>query len=44
MLFLGTKRFPDESGFDDFISRSGGVDNAYTDNEVTVYFSKVPYK
>mmetsp|Transcript_22894 Transcript_22894/g.66018 ORF Transcript_22894/g.66018 Transcript_22894/m.66018 type:complete len:1164 (-) Transcript_22894:110-3601(-) len=41
MLFLGTAKYPDSSGFDDFMSKSGGFDNAYTASEVTVYYAEV---
>merc|ERR1719221_1238594 len=40
MLFLGTKRYPNPTGFDDFTTQRGGMSNAYTANEVTVYFAE----
>jgi len=41
MLFLGTKLYPDASGFDNFMSANGGFNNAYTADEVTVYFAEM---
>lgn len=41
MLFLGTKKYPEPSGFDDFMAKSGGEDNAYTAVEVTVYYGEL---
>jgi len=38
MLFLGTKKYPDENSFETFLSQSGGQSNAYTDTEDTVYY------
>mmetsp|Transcript_53193 Transcript_53193/g.151582 ORF Transcript_53193/g.151582 Transcript_53193/m.151582 type:complete len:1166 (-) Transcript_53193:77-3574(-) len=43
MLFLGTKAYPEPSGFDDFMAKSGGGDNAYTAQEVTVYYGEVSH-
>eukprot|EP00930_Biecheleria_cincta_P039259 TRINITY_DN27001_c0_g1_i1.p1 TRINITY_DN27001_c0_g1~~TRINITY_DN27001_c0_g1_i1.p1 ORF type:complete len:1202 (+),score=250.45 TRINITY_DN27001_c0_g1_i1:53-3658(+) len=39
MLFLGTEKYPESGGFDTFLSKNGGSSNAYTANEVTVYFA-----
>jgi insulysin len=41
MLFLGTKNFPDPSGFDKFVAASRGSNNAYTADERTVYYTEV---
>merc|ERR1719454_2726337 len=41
MLFLGTKKHPKASGFDEFMANNGGSNNAYTDTEVTVYYGQV---
>jgi insulysin len=41
MLFLGTKKYPDATGFDEFMSRNGGTNNAYTASEITNYFFAV---
>lgn len=38
MLFLGTKKFPNESEFDRFITEHGGTKNAYTANDNTTFF------
>ena len=38
MLFLGTKNYPKENSFGEFLSLNGGSSNAYTDSENTVYF------
>mmetsp|Transcript_53764 Transcript_53764/g.128103 ORF Transcript_53764/g.128103 Transcript_53764/m.128103 type:complete len:1233 (+) Transcript_53764:103-3801(+) len=37
MLFLGTEKYPDPEGFDDFVNMHGGYQNAYTAPEVTNY-------
>ncbi|CAE7467467.1 unnamed protein product [Symbiodinium natans] len=39
MLFLGTRKFPDPTGFDTFLGEAGGGSNAYTDQETTVYYA-----
>ncbi|TKR69956.1 hypothetical protein L596_022039 [Steinernema carpocapsae] len=41
MLFLGTKKYPDENGYSSFISHSGGTTNAYTGAESTNYHFNV---
>merc|ERR1719265_2262995 len=41
MLFLGTEKYPDPNGFDDFMGANGGSNNAYTADEVTVYFAEL---
>jgi insulysin len=38
MLFLGTKKYPQEDSFESFLSANGGSSNAYTDSEDTVYY------
>ena len=38
MLFLGTKKYPDENDFDKFLSDNGGSSNAYTATDNTNYF------
>jgi Insulinase (Peptidase family M16)/Peptidase M16 inactive domain len=39
MLFLGTREYPLENSFEAFLSKTvGGMSNAYTDSEDTVYF------
>mmetsp|Transcript_10508 Transcript_10508/g.25436 ORF Transcript_10508/g.25436 Transcript_10508/m.25436 type:complete len:1201 (+) Transcript_10508:52-3654(+) len=39
MLFLGTEKYPENSGFDQFLLKYGGSSNAFTASEVTVYFA-----
>lgn len=41
MLFLGTKKFPDESSYQTFIQKHGGGTNAYTDMQNTNYYFSV---
>jgi len=41
MLFLGTKNFPDPSGFDKFVAAAGGSTNAHTGDERTAYYTVV---
>merc|ERR1719187_103811 len=42
MVFMGSKKFPDENGFDSFIAKHGGYDNASTDTETTVFYFESP--
>ncbi|KAJ6663090.1 hypothetical protein lerEdw1_010683 [Lerista edwardsae] len=37
MVFMGSKKYPDENGFDTFLKKHGGTDNASTDTERTVF-------
>jgi insulysin len=37
MLFMGTKKYPEEAGFQNFISHNGGVYNAWTAHDHTCY-------
>lgn len=41
MLFLGTKKYPEEDAYSKFLSEHGGMSNAYTDLEHTNYFFDV---
>jgi insulysin len=41
MLFMGTKKFPDENHFESRLDALGGSYNAYTDSENTVYHFEV---
>ena len=41
MLFLGTKKYPNESSYAGFLSQHGGYDNAFTEEEQTNYFFEV---
>jgi len=43
MLFMGSKKYPDENEYSKFISEHGGMDNAYTmDEETRYYFNVAP--
>jgi len=44
MLFLGTEKYPEPSGFDSFLQQYGGASNAYTASEVTVYFASASHR
>lgn len=37
MVFMGSEKYPDENGFDAFLKKHGGSDNASTDCERTVF-------
>ncbi|RHW75831.1 insulinase family protein [Colwellia sp. RSH04] len=41
MLFLGTKTYPDVNEYNEFISRNGGSENAYTELDHTNYMVSV---
>ena len=41
MLFMGTKKYPDENYFEAKLDALGGSYNAYTDSENTVYHYEV---
>jgi len=41
MLFLGTKKYPDENSFSEFLSKHGGKSNAYTAMENTNFMFDV---
>lgn len=43
MLFLGTKKYPQESEFDRFITEHGGLNNAFTENDKTSYLFTVDH-
>lgn len=38
MVHMGSERYPDESGYNDFLSANGGKRNAITSSEYTTYF------
>lgn len=44
LLFLGSDKYPEETGYNDFISKNGGTNNAMTENEYTTYFFEVSEK
>ncbi|XP_053549458.1 LOW QUALITY PROTEIN: nardilysin [Bombina bombina] len=37
MVFMGSEKYPDENGFDAFLKKHGGTDNASTDCERTIF-------
>jgi len=41
LLFLGTKKFPDETSYDTFMSKHDGSNNAFTAQERTVFFNEI---
>eukprot|EP01127_Copromyxa_protea_P015714 TRINITY_DN456_c0_g1_i2.p1 TRINITY_DN456_c0_g1~~TRINITY_DN456_c0_g1_i2.p1 ORF type:complete len:1114 (+),score=210.50 TRINITY_DN456_c0_g1_i2:848-4189(+) len=41
MLFLGTKKFPDEDGYGKYLAQHGGFSNAYTSSTNTNYYFEV---
>jgi len=41
MLSLGTKKFPEVGGYSSYISKNGGVNNAYTDMDHTNYYATI---
>jgi insulysin len=43
LLFLGTKKYPDEASFDTFMSEHDGSNNAFTEQERTVFFNEVAH-
>ncbi|CAL8284270.1 unnamed protein product [Lota lota] len=44
MVFMGSEKYPTENGFDAFLNKHGGSDNASTDCERTVFQFDVPRK
>ena len=44
MLFLGTEKYPVAGEYQEFISRYGGMTNAYTAEENTVYYFDIEHK
>ncbi len=41
MLFLGTERFPDPEGYNNFMTQNGGSSNAYTWMDITNYMFEI---
>jgi insulysin len=41
MLFMGTKKYPDENYYSEFLAKGGGSSNAYTTRENTNYYFDV---
>lgn len=44
VVFMGSKKYPDENGFDAFLKKHGGSDNASTDCERTIFHFAVQRK
>ena len=42
LLFMGSEKYPEENSYDAYMSKHGGHDNAYTENEHTVYHFEIP--
>jgi len=43
LLFLGTKKYPDETSFDNYLSQHDGSNNAFTEQESTVFYNEVSH-
>lgn len=41
LMFLGTKKYPQENGYKQYISTNGGMSNAYTTTVLTNYFFQI---
>lgn len=41
LLFLGTKKYPDETSFDNFMAMYDGSNNAFTEQEHTVFYNEI---
>lgn len=41
LIFLGSEKYPNENGFEQFMQKSGGFCNANTDSEETTYYFRV---
>ena len=37
-VFMGSRKYPGESAFDQFIAKSGGNNNAFTESETTTFY------
>lgn len=37
MLFMGTKKYPEESEYDRYVTEHGGTSNAFTSDDITAY-------
>jgi insulysin len=44
MLFLGTEKFPDITGFNAYLQRNNGYNNAYTAHDRTNYFLEIRHE
>ena len=43
MIFMGSEKYPKESGYADHVSMHGGECNAYTEFEWTTFFLNINY-
>merc|ERR550514_739495 len=43
-VFLGSKKFPEANGFDDYMAKFDGESNAYTDFESTVFYAAIDHR
>ena len=43
MIFLGSKKYPGEAQFEEFLSENGGESNAYTECEYTCTSAAICY-
>jgi len=43
LLFLGTKKYPSETSFDNYLSQHDGSNNAFTEQEATVFYNEVSH-
>ena len=41
MLFMGTKKYPDENDFSNYLSKNGGIHNAFTSPDTTNYHLEI---
>ena len=41
MVFMGNEKYPGENEFDEFLSKHGGDNNAYTEQEYTLYHFEI---
>lgn len=41
MIFMGTKKYPDENEFSEFLNNNGGTSNAYTGGDVINYYFEI---
>ncbi|KAG7371853.1 peptidase insulinase family protein [Nitzschia inconspicua] len=42
LLFMGSEKYPEENAYDKFMSKHGGSENAFTEEEHTVYHFEIP--
>ena len=41
VLFLGSKKYPKPEDYDEFMAQHGGINNAFTAEERTIYFNEI---